>query len=87
MTAAAQVLGNCKGVIATFVSVAMFRNHAMGPVDEMTKAMIAPLVHRAALAQSFNEAWFLVAGLFATALIVLLCLRRMPLAEAAAEPD
>ena len=67
--------------------VAMFRNHAMGPVDEMTKAMIAPLVHRAALAQSFNEAWFLVAGLFATALIVLLCLRRMPLAEAAAEPD
>ena len=63
---------------------AMFHNQAMGPVDELTKAMIAPLVQRAALAQSFNEAWFLVAGLFGISLMVLLCLRRMPPADIAA---
>ncbi|HEX3757013.1 MAG TPA: DHA2 family efflux MFS transporter permease subunit [Rhizomicrobium sp.] len=57
--------------------VAMFRGHAMGPVDDLTKAMIAPMVRRAAMAESFNEAWFMVAGLFAVSLLVLLCMRRV----------
>jgi DHA2 family multidrug resistance protein len=61
--------------------VAMFRGKAMGPVDEMTKAMIAPMVRRAALAQSFNEAWFAVASLFAVALLALLFLRRVKPAD------
>jgi DHA2 family multidrug resistance protein len=43
---------------------AMFHGHAMGPVSETIKAMIAPMVQRAALAQSFNEAWMLLALLF-----------------------
>ena len=55
--------------------VAMFRGNAMGPVDELTKAMIAPMVRRAALAQSFNEAWWMVACLFGVALVVLLSIR------------
>ncbi|HWY60567.1 MAG TPA: DHA2 family efflux MFS transporter permease subunit [Rhizomicrobium sp.] len=51
--------------------VALFHNRAMGPVDEVTRAMIAPLVRRAALAQSINEAWFLMAALFAASLLML----------------
>ena len=49
---------------------AMFRGHAMGPVDPMTKAMIAPMVERAALTQSFNEGWLVLAALFALALVM-----------------
>jgi DHA2 family multidrug resistance protein len=48
----------------------MFRGHDMGPVDEMTKAMVAPLIQRAALTQSLNEAWLLLAALFALALLM-----------------
>ena len=43
---------------------ALFRGHAMGPVDPITKAMIAPIVQRAALAQSFNEAWLILGSFF-----------------------
>jgi DHA2 family multidrug resistance protein len=49
---------------------ALFRGHAMGPVDPMTKAMIAPMVERAALAQSLNESWLVLAALFALALVM-----------------
>jgi MFS transporter, DHA2 family, multidrug resistance protein len=61
----------------------MFHNKAMGPVDELTKAMIAPLVKRAALAQSFNEAWFMIAALFAVSLLVLLSMRHIQKANSA----
>jgi DHA2 family multidrug resistance protein len=54
---------------------AMFRGHAMGPVDAMTKALIAPMVQRAALTQSFNEAWLVLAGLFALALAMVPLIR------------
>ena len=40
----------------------------MGPVDEFTQAMIAPMVRRAALTQSLNEAWLLLGVLFGVAL-------------------
>ncbi len=51
--------------------VASFRNHPMGPVDELTRNLIAPLIKRAALTQSFNEAWFVMAALFAASLLML----------------
>ena len=50
---------------------AMFRGHAMGPVDDMTKAIIAPMVQHAALTQSLNEAWLVLAGLFTLSLLLL----------------
>jgi DHA2 family multidrug resistance protein len=50
--------------------VQLFRNHAMGPVDPITQAMIEPLVRRAALAQSCNEAWLVLGVLFLTALLL-----------------
>ena len=44
--------------------MALFHGHAMGPVDPMTKAIIAPMVQRAALTQSLNEGWLMVGGIF-----------------------
>ena len=49
---------------------ALFRGHAMGPVDPMTKAMVTPMVERAALTLSLNEGWLMVAALFALALVM-----------------
>ena len=48
----------------------LFRGQDMGPVDAMTRAIIAPLVQRAALTQSLNEAWLALAALFALALLM-----------------
>ena len=54
---------------------ALFRGHAMGPVDEMTKAIIAPMVQHAALTQSLNEAWLVLSALFALSLLLLPAIR------------
>ena len=51
--------------------VATFQNLPMGPVDEMTKALITPLVERVALTQVFNEAWLALSVLFALSLLAL----------------
>ena len=54
----------------------MFRGHDMGPVDELTKEMIAPLIRRAALTQSLNEGWLVLAVLFALALLMVPMMRK-----------
>ena len=48
-----------------------FKGHDMGPVDPIMKAMVEPLIRKAALTQSFNEAWLIVSGLFALSLLAL----------------
>jgi len=48
--------------------VRLFHNHAMGPVDPITRALIEPMVRRAALTQSCNEAWLVLGVLFLAAL-------------------
>ena len=55
----------------------LFRGQAMGPVDEMTKAFVAPLVQRAALTLSLNEAWMALAGLFALSLLMVPLMRNV----------
>ncbi|HEY1961320.1 MAG TPA: DHA2 family efflux MFS transporter permease subunit [Rhizomicrobium sp.] len=55
---------------------AMFHGHVMGPVGSVMKQMIAPLVNRAALAASFNEAWLLLGALFMTSLVAIALLSR-----------
>jgi DHA2 family multidrug resistance protein len=54
-----------------------FHNLPLGPIDEATKAQVAPLVEQAALVLSFNEAWLVVGGLFAVSLLALPLLRRV----------
>jgi DHA2 family multidrug resistance protein len=56
--------------------VQLFRHHDMGPVDPITQAMIAPMVRRAALTQSCNEAWLLLGILFLSALLLLPAMKR-----------
>ena len=68
-------------VTARFVGlpVALFHNRPMGPVDDMTRIMITPLIKRAALTQVLNEAWIALAILFAMSLLALpLMGRRRP---------
>ena len=48
----------------------------MGPVDPITQALVEPMVQRAALTQSCNEAWWLLGGLFLAALFLLPAIRR-----------
>jgi DHA2 family multidrug resistance protein len=62
---------------------ALFKGHDMGPVDPIMKAMVEPLIKKAALAISFNEAWFVVAALFALSLFALPFIRRVPPAQSA----
>jgi len=62
----------------------LFNGQPMGPVDEATRQLIEPLVRRAALAESFNEGWLLLAAVFGLSLFLL---PFMPRAGAALRPD
>lgn len=50
--------------------VGAFHNHPMGPIDPLTRAMIEPMVRRAALTQSCNEAWLVLGALFLLTLLL-----------------
>jgi DHA2 family multidrug resistance protein len=56
--------------------VAMFHGHSLGPVSEGVKQMVAPLVNRAALTTSFNEAWLLLGAIFLLSLPAIALLSR-----------
>ncbi len=75
-------------VTARFVGLpaALFHNRPMGPVDDLTKAMIRPLVERAALTQVLNEAWIALAVLFALSLLALPLMRRVHLKKSSMGP-
>jgi len=55
-----------------------FHGHDMGPMNETMRAFAEPLVRKAALVQSFNEAWLTIGVLFALSLFVLPFMRRIP---------
>lgn len=63
-----------------------FHNLPLGPIDDFTKAIVAPMVQRAALTQSFNEAWRVIAALFAISLLALPLMRRARIADSAMGP-
>jgi len=54
-----------------------FQGHDMGPVNETMRAFAEPLVRKAALVQSFNEAWIVIGVLFTLSLLVLPFMRRI----------
>jgi MFS transporter, DHA2 family, multidrug resistance protein len=54
-----------------------FQGHDMGPVSDTMRTFAEPLVKKAALAQSFNEAWIVIGVLFALSLLVLPFMRRI----------
>jgi len=53
-----------------------FHNVPLGPIDQATKELVAPLVERAALVLSFNEAWIALGGIFGLSLLALPFIRR-----------
>jgi DHA2 family multidrug resistance protein len=54
-----------------------FTGHDMGPVSDQMRAFAEPLVKKAALVQSFNEAWIVIGVLFALSLLILPFMRRL----------
>ena len=60
-------------MMARFVGLplTLFHNQPMGPVDDMTRMLITPLIERAALTQTLNEAWLALGCLFALSLLAL----------------
>lgn len=65
---------------AAFVGLPLDRFHGvpLGPIDEATKETVRPLVERAAAVASFNDAYFLIGGLFLLLLALLPLLRPTP---------
>jgi DHA2 family multidrug resistance protein len=68
--------GDADAARAVGLPTALFHGNAMGPVGETLKEMIAPMVQRAALTQSLNEGWFLLAALFIPSVLAIALLSR-----------
>ncbi len=68
--------GDPKAAAFSGLPTQLFHNRAMGPVDPITPALIEPMVRRAALTQSCNEAWWVLGALFLLALLLLPAMRR-----------
>ncbi len=51
------------------LSLDTFAARVSGPIDDATKALLKPIVERAAMAQSINEAWAMVAFITAAAIL------------------
>ena len=70
----ATFLGDSIGSLGGVVEVCVFVNRVPGPPDDATLAAVRPMVERAALALSVNEAWAMlacvaIAGLLLTAAV------------------
>jgi len=59
----------------------MFAQRPAGPLDAGARAMLAPFVEQAALAQAINEAWLLVAALTVGGLLCVPFAKRSPVAR------
>ncbi len=73
---------------ARFVGLPLGQFHGtpLGPIDELTRQIAAPLVRRAALTEAFNEAWLLIAGLFLLSLLAVPLIRKAHLKPSAMGP-
>ncbi len=71
---------------AVGLPLAQFHNVPLAPIDDLTRAIVAPMVQRAALAMSFNEAWRIIAILFAVSLLALPWMRRAHIPDSAMGP-
>ena len=63
---------------AQFVGLPLdqFTGRPVGPVDEATRDLVAPLVEHAGLTLALNEAWLLLGGVVLLSLIAVPFLRR-----------
>jgi len=77
-TGAARIVG---------IPLSLFKDALLGPIDQATKEMVRPLINRAALVLSFNDAWLMLGTIFVLALMVVPLMRRLPIAANCAAPS
>ncbi|HEY4469678.1 MAG TPA: hypothetical protein VGN21_00825, partial [Stellaceae bacterium] len=53
-----------------------FTGQPIGPVDDATRDLVAPLVEHAGLTMALNEAWLLLGGFMLLSLLAVPWLRR-----------
>ncbi|HUO89819.1 MAG TPA: DHA2 family efflux MFS transporter permease subunit [Rhizomicrobium sp.] len=63
--------GDAEAARIVGLPVEYFHGQDMGPVDAAMRALVEPMLRKAALVQSFNEAWLVIGALFALSLLVL----------------
>jgi DHA2 family multidrug resistance protein len=63
---------------AQFVGLPLdqFSGQPLGPVDQATRDLVAPMVENAGLTLALNEAWLLLGGLVVLSLLGVTALRR-----------
>jgi MFS transporter, DHA2 family, multidrug resistance protein len=63
---------------AQFVGLPLdrFTGQSLGPIDEETRDLVAPLVEHAGLTLALNEAWLLLGGLMLLSLLLVPLMRR-----------
>ena len=73
---------------ARFVGLpaARFTGVPIGPVDQATRDLVAPLVERAGLVAAFNDAWLWIGGALLLPLLLLPLLRALPRASKQPQP-
>jgi DHA2 family multidrug resistance protein len=64
-----------------------FHNVPLGPIDDATRHIVAPLVDRAALVLSFNEAWLMLGAIFVLAVVALPLAWRHPTGAKRSAPN
>ncbi len=77
-------MGDAAAARLVGLPVDRFKGVPLGPVDQATREFVAPLVERAGLVAACNDAWLLIGGLAALALLALPLLRRSPAGAAPA---
>lgn len=75
--------GDADAAHSVGLPAAMFHGHAMGPIGDTLKEIIAPMVQRAAFTRSLNEGWFLLAALFIPGVLAIALLSRRDLSAEA----
>ena len=67
--------GDPDAALKVGLPVQYFHNTPMGNVDPMMRAFIEPMVQRAALVESFNEAWLAIGAIFLLSLVMVFFVR------------
>jgi DHA2 family multidrug resistance protein len=73
--------GEAWAAVAVGLPPAIVASRAGQPIDANTMSFVGPLVEKAAFVQAVNDAWTLLAGLVALAVLCLLLLHGRPLSE------
>ena len=79
--------GDASAAALVGIPAGIFASRPLGPLDQATQALIAPMIEKAAFAAAINEAWALLAALTLSAIVVIpFAFRRYEPGSVGAEP-